>query len=82
MLRHWKIMACNALELAVCFGAGPVCAGNCFNPTGNEADIIYSYDHHVCSPATATSSPRKNGAFFNQHPSRRPFGPPQGEGSY
>jgi hypothetical protein len=53
MLRHWKIMACNALVLAVSFGAGPVYAGNCFNPTGNEGDIIYSYDYHVCSSATA-----------------------------
>jgi hypothetical protein len=47
MLRHRKILTCNALVLAVCFGAGPVCAGNLSNPTGNEGDMIYSYDYHV-----------------------------------
>ena len=34
MLRHWKIMACSALVLAGCFGAGPVCAGKLLQPDG------------------------------------------------
>jgi hypothetical protein len=55
MLRHWKIIACNALLLAVCFGAGPVCAANCSNPTGNEDDIIYSYDYHVLQFCNGTN---------------------------
>ena len=55
MLRHWKIMACNALVLAVCFGVGPVCAGNCSNPTGNEGDIIYSHDYHVSQFCNGTN---------------------------
>ena len=55
MLRHWKIMACNALVLAVCFGAGPVCTGNCSNPTGNEGDIMYSYDYHVLQFCNGTN---------------------------
>jgi hypothetical protein len=53
MLHHWKIMACNALVLAVC--AGPVYAGNCPNPTGNEGDIIYSYDYHVLQFCNGTN---------------------------
>jgi hypothetical protein len=55
MLRHWKIMVCTALVLAVCFGAGPVSAGDCSNPTGNEGDIIYSYDYHVLQFCNGTN---------------------------
>jgi hypothetical protein len=48
MLRHWKIMACTALVLAVCFGAGPVYAGNCSNQTGNEGCVVLlrAYELH------------------------------------
>jgi len=55
MLRHWKIMACTALVLAVCCGARPVCAGNCSNPTGDEGDIIYNYDYHVLQFCNGTN---------------------------
>jgi hypothetical protein len=50
-----KKMACNALVLAVYFGAGPVCAGNCANPTGYEGNIIYSYDYHVLQFGNGTN---------------------------
>jgi hypothetical protein len=41
--------------LLMCFSAGPVYAGTCSNPQGNEGDIIYNRDFHTAQFCNGTS---------------------------
>jgi hypothetical protein len=56
MLRYTELNSISALVLLfACVAAGPVHAGTCTSPTGNEADVIYSKDYHVYQFCNGTS---------------------------
>jgi hypothetical protein len=55
MLRGCKVNQRAAALLAVCLASGPVHAGTCSNPAGNEADIKYNGDYHVLQFCNGTS---------------------------